>query len=258
MLNEQSHGAQPKPGTKLTIRQLLDGVKEEAILPRGEIDEAKAIAFADRMVRLTQGSGKTSDLAAIQRGGELQKAVTTFYSWFNVMFNLASLTRSEAASARAEGDKKAAARKAGAFLFWAWFGSQAMEIALDALRGRGPDEDDDEKEWGKYLAGKFAGFWTGMLPLGRDMFDAALRGGNPDFVKGTRGVKEIVNLPGKIIDVVESGEGEDAKKAALGAVRSAGYALCLPTEPAAQALEMVWDYMDGTTPEMEIRKRLLP
>ena len=90
-------GAQPKSGISgLTIRRLLEGVKEEALLPKlaGDLD-AKAVAHADRVVRLTQGSGKTSDLSAIQRGGELQKTVTTFFSWFNVMYNLASLTQGE-------------------------------------------------------------------------------------------------------------------------------------------------------------------
>ncbi|MDR2160817.1 MAG: hypothetical protein LBO77_01570 [Desulfovibrio sp.] len=223
-------------------------------LERWRGNEAKAVAHADRTVRLTQGSGKTSDLSAIQRGGELQKAVTTFYSWFNVMFNLASLGASE--TARAETKGKAVSRAAG-FLFWAWFGTQAMEIILDALRDTGPDDDDDEKEWAKYLAGKFAGFWAGMIPLGRDIFNAKLHGWNLEFVKGSRGVVEIVNLPGKVIDLL-AGDGEEAgKKAAVGAVRSLGYALHIPTEPAAQALKMVWDYMDGTTPELEIRKMIL-
>jgi hypothetical protein len=206
------------------------------------------------MVRLTQGSGKTSDLSAIQRGGELQKAVTTFYSWFNIMYNLASLTANETVRAETKGE---AARRAAGFLFWAWFGTQAMEIALDALRGRGPDEDDDEKEWAKYLAGKFAGFWAGMIPLGRDVFDAKLHGWKPEFVKGTRGVVEIANLPGKVIELLAGDDEEAGKKTAIGAVRSIGYALKAPTEPVAQALKMVWDYIDGTTPEMEIRKMLL-
>ncbi len=216
-------------------------------------DEAKAVAHADRTVRLTQGSGRTADLSAIQRGGELQKAATTFYSWFNTMLNLALLSKSEVERATT---KNESVQKAAAFLFWAWFGSQAMEIALDALRGRGPDDDDDEKEWAKYLGGKFVGFWAGMIPLGRDIFDAKLNGRGLDFVKGARGVTELASLPNKILNLADGKEGA-AKKAAIGAIRATGYAANTPTEPAAQLLKTVWDFIDGTTPELELRKLVL-
>ncbi len=222
-------------------------------LDRYNGDEAKAVAHADRVVRLTQGSGRTADLAAIQRGGELQKTVTTFYSWFNTMLNLAVLTKSEVQHAAT---KKEAVQKAAAFLFWAWFGTQAMEIVLDGLRGRGPEDDDDEKEWAKYLGGKFAGFWAGMIPLGRDIFDAKLNGRGLEFMKGARAVNELASLPGKLLDMAQ-GKKDAGKKAAVGAVRAAGYATNTPTEPAAQILKTVWDYMDGTTPELEVRKLVL-
>ncbi len=222
-------------------------------LDRYNGDEAKAVAHADRVVRLTQGSGRTADLAAIQRGGELQKTVTTFYSWFNTMLNLAVLTKSEVQHAAT---KKEAVQKAAAFLFWAWFGTQAMEIVLDGLRGRGPEDDDDEKEWAKYLGGKFAGFWAGMIPLGRDIFDARLNGRGLEFMKGARAVNELASLPGKLLDMAQ-GKKDAGKKAAVGVVRAAGYATNTPTEPAAQILKTVWDYMDGTTPELEVRKLVL-
>lgn len=230
------------------------GAYEKALHENGG-DENKAVAFADRTVRITQGSGKVSDLSAVQRGGELAKAVTTFYSWFNTMFNLASLTSAEVRQAVRAGDTSGAVSTAGAFLFWAWFGSQAMEIALDVLvRGRGPDDDD---EWGKYLAGKFVGFWSGMVPLGRDAADALMRGQEKmDSFRILRGFNEFLRTISKSIDAVQGDKGA-AEKAAVSLVRSIGYATGTPTEPAAQILKTVWDYMDGTTPEIEWRKLLL-
>jgi hypothetical protein len=203
------------------------------------------------MVRLTQGSGKKSDLAAVQRGGELERMFTAFYSWFNAMFNLASLTVSEVKWAETARDKVGIA---ASFVFFAWIGTQAFEIALDALRDRLPDDDDDE--WGKYLAGKFTGFWTGMIPLARDAADALLHGWDYELTGVGRGPQVMVKT---VQDVFRAMEGKEnaGKRAAVGAARSAGYAAGLPLEPVAQIIRMVWDYADGTTPEMEIRRTLL-
>lgn len=58
---------------------------------KGNVDknaiEEKAILAADRAVRSIFGSGKNKDLAAIQKGGELVKGLTVFYSFFNVQLN---------------------------------------------------------------------------------------------------------------------------------------------------------------------------
>lgn len=49
--------------------------------------EQKAIMKADKAVRDIFGSGKNKDLAAIQKGNELVKGLTVFYSFFNVQLN---------------------------------------------------------------------------------------------------------------------------------------------------------------------------
>ena len=49
------------------------------------MDEAAAIEFADSTVRLTQGAGGLKDLSKIQRGSELQKMLTQFYSYLNTI-----------------------------------------------------------------------------------------------------------------------------------------------------------------------------
>jgi hypothetical protein len=52
------------------------------------VDEATAIALADQAVIDAQGGGQYGHLAAIQRGGPLQKLFTNFYSFFNTTYNL--------------------------------------------------------------------------------------------------------------------------------------------------------------------------
>ena len=183
------------------------------------------------------------------------KILTMFYSWFNTMYNLASLTKTDVQHAETTSGKVG---HAAGFLFWCWFGTQAIEVALDAMRGRTPDDDDDdEKAWAKYLGGKFLGFWTGMIPMGRDIANAALSGRDYS-ISPVEGVGDtLLNAARKMKDFAEDSSGDAAKKLAVGATRALGYVSGTPLEPVAQTIKTVWDYMDGTTPELEIRKVLL-
>lgn len=49
--------------------------------------ETEAISAGDKAVRTVFGSGEMKDLAPIQKGSELSKSLTMFYSYFNVVFN---------------------------------------------------------------------------------------------------------------------------------------------------------------------------
>jgi hypothetical protein len=55
-------------------------------------DEAKAVEYADGVVRRTQATASPKDLSEIQRGGELRKLFTSFYTFFNAFYNLMSET----------------------------------------------------------------------------------------------------------------------------------------------------------------------
>ncbi len=50
--------------------------------------EEEAVRIADQTVIDTQGGGMVKDLANVQRGGPLLKMWTTFYSYFNALWNL--------------------------------------------------------------------------------------------------------------------------------------------------------------------------
>lgn len=49
--------------------------------------ENRSVSDADRAVREVFGSGHTKDLASVQKGGELMKLMTSFYSYFNTQAN---------------------------------------------------------------------------------------------------------------------------------------------------------------------------
>jgi hypothetical protein len=224
----------------------------QAELAKNGGNDAKAVEAADRAVRLTQGSGKQADLARVQNGSELMKGITTFYSWFNTMLNLTMLKWNDA--------KRAETKAAGAYIMahyflFAWIGSAAMEILLDTMRDRVPDEDDEKKRR-QYFVSKMVNFWSGMIPLVRNFADAVISGREIDFLQGTRGFSEWANTVNQAINIYD-GKRNAEKKLAVSAIRSVGYATGAPLEWAAQVTKEVWDYMDGTDPELELRKLLL-
>ncbi len=50
-------------------------------------DMQRAVNFADKVVRNTQGSGSAKDLAEMQRGGSVRRAFTMFQTFFNATYN---------------------------------------------------------------------------------------------------------------------------------------------------------------------------
>ena len=68
----------------------LDNASELRFLTDKEIlaeAENRSIAEADKSIREVFGSGQTKDLASIQKGGELLKLFTPFYTFFNTQAN---------------------------------------------------------------------------------------------------------------------------------------------------------------------------
>ena len=137
-------------------RKAMDGKVENIEMG----DEIAAIDYADHVVRVTQGGGAIKDLAMIQRGGEMEKTFTMFYSFFSVQFN-----RYQEATKRyvSDGDMKQLASTA----LWAWFIPAVLD---DIILGRGPREDED---WWRWFIRKQLMFPTQGMILIRDGVNSA-------------------------------------------------------------------------------------
>jgi hypothetical protein len=127
------------------------------------LDEAAAIAMADRAVLESQGGGSTKDLAEVQRKHPM---LTQFYSYFSVTLNLA-------AEQTAATDFKNPAAVAG------WLGDMALlmvipailpSLIMYALKG-----GDDEDGWAKRIAKWQLGYLLGTIVLLRE-FSGAVNG----------------------------------------------------------------------------------
>lgn len=130
----------------------------------GSIDDSKAVAMADQAVIDAQGSGMIKDLSAVERGGELAKLFTAYYSYMNTTYNLAA---NRVSGARGGSPRE---RGAAALRLLALMAVPVMLMAvLKSGLTPGDDEDwDDPEKLAKKLAMEQASFAMGLIPMARE------------------------------------------------------------------------------------------
>jgi hypothetical protein len=164
------------------------GAYEKAIVNEGH-DEKTAVALADQAVRDSQGSGLTSDLSAIERGGPAMKLFTVFYSYMNTVFNLGVTS---AMTQKSKG-------KLAADMLLLYVVPVILNKAIkDALTPN--DGDDDEWDMGKIareLISEELSFLMGNMVLAREISDIPgifLHTNNGRGYSGPAGLRNITEL----------------------------------------------------------------
>ena len=223
-------------------RKAMDGSVEG--LTKG--DELAAIDFADSMVRKSQSAGGAKDLAGVQASSPIFKLFTTFYSYFNVMYNM---------MARRYGMTKsmADAPQLIASMATLWF---LPAILSELIAQRGPEEDEDWGEW-------FLNDWTnwalypmqgliGMRELVQAMgpygYDA------PPALDAISKTGRALKIPLKVVDPDQEVTKADVK-AAVEAVSYWGH---LPGRQLWITGEYLYAYMTGEVDEFSVRDALFP
>lgn len=192
-------------------------------------DETKAIAAADQAVRMTQGSGLARDLAGIQRGTELEKLFTMFYSYFSVLYN-----RGYQVANQIKREGMSALPQAAASALWLWFLPAALN---ELIVGRGPKDDDKWLEW---LAKQEALYITQTIPLWRDVANGVLGNYGYDLTPAAD-VFDVTARAGKKLADGKIATPEGARAAAL----AAGYWTGLPIKQALITGSAIIDAADG-------------
>jgi hypothetical protein len=129
---------------------------DQAIARGATTDEA--VDAADNILRTSQTAGGIKDLAAIQRERGVMTALTMFYSYFNLLYNL-----QRQALGNVRGVRDVPQLAARAFIL------MAVPVMVDALvKRQGPDEDKEETLAG-FLAAKAAVYAMSSLPFLRDL-----------------------------------------------------------------------------------------
>lgn len=191
------------------------------------LDEASAVAQADRAVIEAQGSGQTKDLAEVQRKHPM---LTQFYSYFSVTLNLV-------AEKTATTDFKNPRAVAG------WLGDMALLMVIPAIMpallldlARGGGEDDEEGDLAKKIAKWQIGYLMGTvvgLREGSGMLEGFDYSGPP--------VGRIVTDIGKAGK--QTAQGELDEPAVLAYARLMGTAFGIPVVQAIRSYKgwKAWD-----------------
>ncbi len=117
--------------------------------------EAEAVQLADQTVLDTQGGGQTKDLSWVERGNEVQKLFTVFYSYMNTALNMGAAS---IATQRGKG-------RLAAELMLIWVIPTALNAVMKSLLTPGDDDDDLAKK----LAKEQISFMLGMFVGGREL-----------------------------------------------------------------------------------------
>ena len=200
--------------------------------------EKTAILEGDAAVRMTQGSGGAKDLSAVQRSNELMKALTMFYSYFNVLYN----------RMRDMGRNVQEIRDMPKFLSRAFFTIMLPAVMGELILGRGPSADDDPEEWAEWIIKKTLLYPCMSIPVLRDVASSIESGYDYRFTPMSSGLERIKNF------TVESGQfimsnkdAEDWKNFSTSAVSTIGALGGVPgTAQINSTSKYLWRVYDGS------------
>lgn len=190
-LGKAYHGVQEGAYAMMTFVQghvdriVWSGAYRQAIKEGRDVNDAAA--YADQVVRDTQGSGLVSDMSAVELG-TVGKLFGSFYSFMNTAYNL------QAATFLGEADKTKMVTKmltVGVML-------PIVEGFLRASMEVGDDDDDKEMlDYLKFSAGQVVNFNFGLMLGVREMASVAgqLVSGEPVFTwRGPSSMRVLSDL----------------------------------------------------------------
>ncbi|MFC4353172.1 hypothetical protein ACFOW6_16605 [Fodinicurvata halophila] len=209
-------------------------------------DEAQAIAHADAVVKRAQASGLFSDRSAVERGSvsrttrqnEVVRLFTALGSYMFAKFNVAY--ERTARARRVIDEEGMSTRSAQEALSWAI--DMAFLFTLEAIlysliKGRLPDEDDDDDSWGEFLARETAFSVLGSMPFVRDIasVSSGFEGG------GAYGAitKEFA------APFTQAGQGEVDPALVKSVINATGLATGLPSTQINRAVDAAWREAEG-------------
>lgn len=203
--------------------------------------DAEASAYADKSVRLSQGSGREKDLSAIQSpNNDAMRFFTMFYTPFNVMFN--------AQWQGVRGLKRGDPRAAIGVTFW-WLIASTLADAL--LSGDWPEDDEGDgwtggiMEW--FARNVFFGAFAG-LPLIRDAANYGERKLAGEYTTLSTPVARVIETVEKAAVSsykIATGEGEEINKPIKQGGEIAAVLFGLPTGQVGTTAQYLWDYGEG-------------
>tara|TARA_R100000963_G_C4646119_1_gene110681 strand:- start:1370 stop:10480 length:9111 start_codon:yes stop_codon:yes gene_type:complete len=177
-------------------------------------NEEDAIVYADSVIRRTQVAGRMQDLPQIMRGTELEKLMTSVYSYFSGLYNL---TAAQIQDVRGGQVHPAAFAANMALLF------VVIPMLAEVLAGRFPPPDDED-EPGEKAAKALVSNAVSTVPFLRDIVNAGM---NPQFGYNMSPAGSIIDRA--VQGVARAADGIESEYEARLALDSLGVLFGLPT-----------------------------
>lgn len=199
---------------------------------------ADAIAFADKSVRKSQAAGRAKDLAAFQDSNEGYRQLTTFYSYFSILYNKQRETN--VAFQRRDW------RRVMTNVFWIMM---VGPMAGALLTGDVPDEEDRDVEgWASWMASRFFfGLWSGV-PVLRDVAAGLQREIEGKFTGAVEApfYRMFSEVKKPVEDAIKVAKGEEPSDRWIkNTITPIGYFTGLPTGQVGQTAQYVADVAEG-------------
>lgn len=203
-------------------------------------DEGRAARYADSIVRMSQGSGSTKDLARVQRGGDLLRLTTMFYSYFNTLYNLGAHRITALKQHHAPADIFQAANTA----LLLWF---VPAVLGELLAARGPDDDEEPGEWAAMQILQYP--FQAVVGI-RDIASYVFGEYGYQITPAQAAPKALGQWFKSVNRALEKGDaGEVAKPTA----EALGYLFGLPMKQPIITCGNLWDFVTGEDPDFAVR-----
>jgi hypothetical protein len=206
-----------------------------------------AVYAADKAVRNAHGAQGVTDIAQVQRGGEVAKLFTMFYGFFNHIYNRQRDTvriGGEGVDKVKTGDYAGARRDFAMVLARSIYYVMIPAFTEALVAGDGPGEDES---WGAWAAKAILGEIPAGIPLVRDIAKAAISGRDYAMSPVARAVTTAISSGKDFGAAVGLRDKEPSDKWVSHAINTAGYVFGLPTGQAAGSVQYLWDVLDGDT-----------
>lgn len=215
--------------------------------------ESDAVYAADKSVRNAHGAQGVTDIAQIQRGGEVAKLFTMFYGFFNHIYNR---QRDTLRIAGEGGDKFKAGDYAGARRDFSMVLARSVYYLIvpalvEALVSQGGPDEDKEETWGGWAAKAIAGEIPAGIPLLRDAAKAAIDGRSYEMSPVGKAVETAIALGKDVGSALGMrGDKEPSSRWVKHAIETPGYVFGLPTGQLGGTAQYLWDvWNQDTAPE---------
>lgn len=209
-------------------------------------NEAQAISHADAVVRRTQASGLFSDRSAVERGSvsaqtrqnDVIRLFTALGSYMFAKFNVAYERSARAQrTIRDEGVSMRSVQEALSWTLDMAFLFTLEAVLYAAIKGRLPDSEDEDDDWGSFLVRETAFSIMSSIPFVRDI------GGSMSGFSGGGSYGAITDELSR--PFIQSLQGEVDRALVKSIINSTGLMTGIPATQINRAVDAAWRQMEG-------------